>query len=1151
MSGPANSSPPPAKRRRMSASPPASSSAASAVVADVSDADPAKPEPDSSVSDPTISASEVIEDGQPGTMRNHPQDVQPRATWPLDAVPVEIFNLIIQYLSRRDVQAMRLVSREFDSKLADSFFRVVVVPFRPEFEALYGTLNTDLGVALDTQKYGLVLKKRADESAAADDGDDIQARASPIAKDEDSLLSDGYRVFDQFGPTHIKKFALALELNEADLACPPVKLNQEIVPAPWGLYRWPISDYQRYAQLEGIEKLADETQHMKKAFQLLRVVSEIGISCDAGLGYLQGPDTNPLYRRVLPPVFRPAIYGGAEPDSDPSSDEDNDRSMSLVILKQMAMNAGYDSNEWPRAVLRLLEDEGRAVKWVEQISTSGASRHEKVPLFEITKDTTKEDIILLIEKLVGDDDQENVISAAHARVFGLTPNNLTASQVEMLLELEWAHRALMDSYVIAVMDNKDSFHALRTLTIARCSGRHVPSLMKSEFWEAMTCLNSFQLGVIPDWRRLHKDDTGGITQSRISPVETYEAVFKLLHNFVGEQKNMKHVSFEWICGGEFAVGKSQRDRYIMPAPVLAEASKMVDLQHNFGEEDLINLPDVEKLSLKNCWFTPHVFLNIAKKMSKEMLKDLELESVSLTGPPSKSAEPSIHPGPQGKPSHWPWPLCAGAEPGSWFQLQRPAGANNNNNNNVMHMPPFHGGHAVAAPFAATGPVAPAAGAQHAPVAVPQNFHGPNGWAQNTHFLLANPGAGAVAVNQPVAPVQQSGHDPANSRWRLFSWPHILASLDMSSEAVQAHLEGIDPDDHHYRNVKTAEQRFSAKFKNVLDNRGGQDKLKTITFKSCGYALIESSHISNWKIIPNEPLVVQHDIELPNQLKDLDTQMLISNDGLLGKVLNYIPESERQILSSIFGLGFGWEDIYDDIVKQIAIADGNPDPGSGRFHGTVCSSAETEVNDPNGQDDKHGEGDNAGDGFNTPGPYDGVDEDDDAYLNLSEDDQPPPPFVSRFRAPRAVARNGLTAETLRALNESQYAAEPVATTSSNPTQQNGEQLVLALRGDIAQSNDQQGASSQDGVFPSGEQLVVAARGGPNQSSERQDVGPQSNLAQSSEQQDVVSQDDLVQSSEQQVVASQDGLGHRSPASDTASDAGEDGSPLINSQPHTGT
>jgi hypothetical protein len=919
----------------MSASPPASSSVSSALIPEASDASPAtsvKVGPDPLMSAATMPDDGITETSAPSAALSPPQNEVPRAPWPPDDIPVEIFNIIIRYLSRRDVQSMRLVSREFDSKLADSFFRNVVVPFRPEFEALYGTLNVDLGFSPDQQKYGLVLKTRAEELPVPENQDGSQARGCIAQKGDESLLSDGFRVFEEFGPTHIRKFALALELDEMDLAFPPVKLNQEIVPAPWGLYRWPIMDYPRYAQLEGIEKLADETQHMKKAFRSLKAVTEIGLSCDAGLGYLQGPDTNPLCRRVRPSVFKCPVYRGDEAASEGQSDEDGDRSMGLVILKQMAMNAGYSTNEWPRVVLRLLEDEGRAVKWVEHISPYGASSHKQTPVFRATKDTTKEDIIQAIERLVGEDDEDsNVITAAHARAYGLCPNNLTVSQVEMLLELEWAHRALMDSYVIAVMDNRECFQNLRTLTIARCSGRHVPSLMKAEFWESVTCLRSFHLGVIPDWRRLHKDDTGGISQSRISPVATYRTVFNLLHRFVGEQPNIKHLSFEWICGGEFAVGKSQRDRYVMPAPVLSDPTSMVDLRRLLEEGDVIRLPHVEKLSLKNCWFTPHVFLNVVRKMSRGILKDLELESVSLTGPPTKANEPSIHPGPQGKPSHWPWPLCSGGEPGSWFQLQRPAanGANNNQNNLVAGPAPF----GINAPLAAHG-----AGPLTA-----QQFQAMNGWVPNGNHWLHQHASGAVAVNHSSAPVQQHSQNPALCQWRLFSWPHILASLDMSPEAVHAHLEGMDPDDNHYQKIKANERYHSRMFHNLLLEKGDeQDPLQTITLKSCGYVLIETPHINNWQIIPEEPLLVKHDPELPIQLKDLDTQMLIALDGLLGKILHYIPESEQQILSDVFGLSFGWDDIYDDIVAQIAVADGNPEPGVGRFHGSVSSSTEQEV-----------------------------------------------------------------------------------------------------------------------------------------------------------------------------------------------------------------
>lgn len=915
----------------MSASPPASGSASGAVAAPQPSASTSTTShSSSSQSNPAFSPFGDIDNVQPElapvstTCARQPY----RAIWPDQIVPVEIFNLIIQHLDRTDIQAMRLVNREFDSKLADRFFRHVVVPFRPEFEALYGTLNINMGVVIDQQKYGLVLKKKPEDIGTIEDGRSEPGQASPATRDEDSLLSDGYRVFEQFGPTHIKKFALALELDEKDLACPPVKLNQQIIPAPWGLYRWPILDYQRFSQLEGLEKMADETQHMKKAFQFLSKVSEMGISCDAGLGYLQGPDTNRLCRRLQPSVFRPAIYNSSEPEINLACEEDKDRSLSLVILKQMAMNAGYDSNEWPRAVLRLLEDEGRAVKWVERMSSSGNVSHERVPLCKVTDDTTKEDIIELIEELVNDDDPENTTNAAHARAFGLTPNNLTASQAEMLLELEWAHRALMESYVIAVMDNKDYFQSLRKLTIARCPGRHVPSLMKEDFWKTMTCIDTFHLGVIPDWREVTKDETGAISQRRVSPVNSYDTVFQLLHNFVGAQKHIKHVSFEWICGGEFAVGKSQRDRYILPAPVLADASEMARVQHDFGEDDVLNLPFVERLSLKNCWIAPNVFLNIFKHLSKEHLEYLELESVSLTGPPSWTAVPSIHPGAHGKPLHWPWPLCVGAEPGNWFQLQRPNAANNNG-------PANHGGGQL---FGAFHHNPPHPGGPHQPFNPWGAFPA---WAPQHQFAFGHHGPGPVPLNHPIAPVQPHGQMTADARWRLFSWPHLLASLDMSPEAVRNHLENTDANDPHYHNVKLAEQRFSAKFKGILDDRDGTGRLKEIHFKSCGYALIDSPNIDNWKIIPGVPLPVQHNNDLLARLKELDSQMLTCGDGLLGKVLNYIPDSEQRLLRNVFGVDFGWEGLYDDIVKQVAVVDGNPAPGEGRFHGVVSHITEKE------------------------------------------------------------------------------------------------------------------------------------------------------------------------------------------------------------------
>lgn len=56
-------------------------------------------------------------------------------------LPVEIYESIAKYLSRTDVQNMRLVNHEFDSKICQVLFKVVVVPFKSEI----------YGIALDTE----------------------------------------------------------------------------------------------------------------------------------------------------------------------------------------------------------------------------------------------------------------------------------------------------------------------------------------------------------------------------------------------------------------------------------------------------------------------------------------------------------------------------------------------------------------------------------------------------------------------------------------------------------------------------------------------------------------------------------------------------------------------------------------------------------------------------------------------------------------------------------------------------------------------------------------------------------------------------------------------------------------------------------------
>ena len=57
-------------------------------------------------------------------------------TWPLDLIPLELFEQIASYLPHEDLKSARLVNKEFERKLSGYMFKSVVVPFGPEIYAL-------------------------------------------------------------------------------------------------------------------------------------------------------------------------------------------------------------------------------------------------------------------------------------------------------------------------------------------------------------------------------------------------------------------------------------------------------------------------------------------------------------------------------------------------------------------------------------------------------------------------------------------------------------------------------------------------------------------------------------------------------------------------------------------------------------------------------------------------------------------------------------------------------------------------------------------------------------------------------------------------------------------------------------------------------
>ncbi|EHA57210.1 hypothetical protein MGG_16243 [Pyricularia oryzae 70-15] len=807
---------------------------------------------------------------------------EPHRKWPIDQVPVEIFQLICDFLPRPSVQCMRLVCREFDRMVSAHYFRNVVAPFRA---ALYGSPDNHSG-ALAVGSAG---------------GEELRT------------------VFHVFGE-HIRAFALALELNEVDLAFPPEKLTQQVVKTPWGLYRWPLRDYQRYSDLEAIEDQADETALLTSSFRKLSQLSELGLSCDAGLGYLQGPDLNKYAPRTLPRVFKSARY---EPEALTSHSMDgtveNGRARRYDQLQRMMVNAGYSAEEIPGAIDYLKTCEGRASprKYTEDegmmpIVDSSEVGYENAHV--APSDVLPRPEALLLDD--GTDDEPlaevDVNGAAvqnpvppwfdinrwatkttkQIKSNPLEPQDLTAAQREMLLEMSWAHDALVQSFVLSVTDNYDAFSNVMSFNIARIPAHLVHTLARPTFWDSLPNVWEFSLGVIPDWREVHKRN-GVIEDQPLSPLDATGPTYRLLQA-VASRKNIKKLHFEWICGGELGVGAGQRNRYVLPAPFVPDPRLMVKwdvLTNDATSHRVLQLPHITEMSLKNCWFSPHVFLHTVQFMSASSLTTLKLNTVSITGPVQRIVSVSYLPhngGADRIPNAWPWPLCMGASPGRPYTFQE----------NVAQVP-----NAVQPPV------------QWANAAPAPNV------AQTT--ATASP------------PSSQAWQGPLRDHWvpipEFLSWAHILNEITPGQTLLEKYHDlASDPFDQSEKRFQELQGRLKKLGKNLERTR--KRGLHTIDFKSCGYILVDAEHINNHALIPSGPRNVAMLPSMIDKLRCLDGYMLKSTATLLGKIMDDFTEGEQNILRHAFDMSFGWTGVYEPEVEHAAHEDGFLEQGHCRFSG---------------------------------------------------------------------------------------------------------------------------------------------------------------------------------------------------------------------------
>src|SRR3569833_1232732 len=611
----------------------------------------------------------------------------------------------------------------------------------------------------------------------------------------------------------------------------------------------------------------------------------------------------------------------------------------------MVLRSGYAEDEAHEAIKLLLECEGRSVNWADIAESEEANNTDQQD--SVVSKRSGPTVGSLVEARqfrrlhLGDlpDTPLSLLAAAaeHAvaeairKRNSLETRNLSPAQEEMLLEMKWALDALMQSYVISVIDNEAVFCNVTVFSIAKISSSLVSILARWDLWETLVCLQEFRLSVVPDWRTLKKSHGGVIDDTKISPLLACVPVYELLHRFVGQCPNITSLHFEWVCGGEPGHGIAQRNRYILPAPFAASAALMGTSVWLQPSERMLSLPHVQTLSLKNAWSMPHVFLSAIGKMALSALVHLELESFSLTGPPTALDQDRITA--RGTDiGHWPWPLCDGAVPGrmynralgpGWAALQQ-----------QQHQ------HAMAAALAAQ------ALHQQQQVAAAlnpaQQQHGGANALANTVVgvitLIPNPNHQGTALHasQPPWAGPVDGTDPVP---RMFSWAHVLNELT-PHQTIQDKYARAASDEAELAFSRLAEDTIRWVGRMTEAEKKKKRTLATVKFTSCGFELVDEVNIEIVVIIPDQPVMCHMVSDAIPRLREADKAMLIGQDVLLGRIVDHIDPSEKNKLHHIFGLDIpGLLTPFDStMVDPGILEDGFTMYGSGRFHGVITRSA---------------------------------------------------------------------------------------------------------------------------------------------------------------------------------------------------------------------
>lgn len=901
--------------------------------------------------------------GVEGTVSRHKQEAGvPLADAPISRsqwkLPVELIELIASFLNRDDIKALRLVSRELNHYVSQVIFQTVVVPFNTE---IYGMLGKEVKPDFKGKKRAKFETTRYSWKNA--NGDEVYD-------------GHGLDVFRGFGK-HIRRYGMSFEVNEDSLSAPPTKSLTENKTSFWGRYEWPYEEYRRFDAVAGLETAADETPRMKTAFSELTEVKELALSIDSGLGWLNGPDKS-IRARIF---HRPSnVFGTnkAVPDRRAQAQQELWRHIDSCYQEVGSdiRHATLYRMEGQRPLSELKDAGLLAGVQPEMPYLDPQLIHEATPhdILDIPMPTSFDDPYVL-ERFVSTPSSlgTGILFASSASppdagqvVNPIIPANLTTAQQEWLLETEWAQRAFISSYMLSIIDNPSTFQQVHTLNIAGLSDRYLPMLNRSDFWDALPSLCDVTLMVIPGWRTVHKDEAGFVTTSAVNPVLGANMLFAILRDYIARRSNIRKLTVGWTAGGEHAEGLYARNKLLCPAPIMdlrvpsdrpasVNPAALVEADAALLRALLLELPHIEKLKLKNCWITPSSLLQFVKVHDAYRLKELVLDSVSLTAmlrpnapnangnfvphqavvvqnAPAQAAMPAI---PHFLPAHQQiLQVYVHAQQLQLQQLHANAAALQQNHiaalqvqlqqqlqqmqmQNLVLQHQGQGPNQALVPAPLQTPLQPQ---QHQPI--------------HPNAILTNITHIAAQVNQLHHQITTGQHHPLGQQHMHAPIPATnLAATDYQSPLKARPREGSWMDIIDQISPGTNLSDFESNYSKADRNR--QTSLREVEFISCGYAKLTHAPFDQTAIdLGQGAVAASRHPWFTRRMAALSPAMMSTKWTYLADIIQEVDSSELTVLEDGWNLQTGWED--DEEARAVEF-DGLFPGGTGRFTGTIRHS----------------------------------------------------------------------------------------------------------------------------------------------------------------------------------------------------------------------